>query len=503
MVNKSPVFNSVIVLTITMLVVKILSAIYRVPYQNILGDTGLYAYQQVYPIIAIVSVLSLNAIPSVISQSHYSNEFLQKLYRNITLISIAILVCIIVFSNGVARLMGDPMLSPMLSVSSLVLLPFPTVAIIRGNLQRNHSMKQIAYSQVVDQVLRVGMILISIALFVWLDLSVYQSGALSILGSFIGLCGACIYLVWSNKRNPVHYQGNNEGSYRNFVLLILFYSLSYLIMILWQLVDSFTMINQLKNIMSLNEARELKGIYDRGASLIQMGLIVTTSFSLVLIPLLSECIHRNRIEQMNSYANSALKITVVFSSAAAIGLMNLIKPFNMFLFKSTNGYEALFIYMLAIIFVSLIIMYTAMLQIFEDYRVQLWGVGIGLVVKITLNILLIPYLSINGASIATVLGLFVYAIVLHVGIMRRYRIVFASFLMKWCSTLMIMSCLIQSLLFALHDYGTRMNAFYISIIGVIIGGLVVVYAMIKWKIITREEWEHLPFGSTMNKLMKE
>lgn len=501
MENKNPAFNSVIILTITMLIVKILSAIYRVPYQNILGDTGLYAYQQVYPIIAIVSVLSLNAIPSVISQSHYEKSFIRKLYKHITWISILVLVVILICSDIIANLMGDPMLSTMLRASSLVLLPFPAVAMIRGKLQMNHAMKEIAYSQVIDQVLRVSIILLSIGLFVWMDLSVYQSGALSIFGSFVGLLGACIYLMWQNKRQTIDYRGNNIGSYRSFITLIVFYSLSYLIMILWQLVDSFTVINQLKTLMSLEEARALKGIYDRGASLIQMGLIVTTSFSLVLIPLLSECKQRRDLSQMNSYANSALKITIVFSSAAAIGLMNLIQPFNMFLFKSVAGYEALFIYMLAIIFVSLIIMYTAMLQIFEDYRIQLWGIGLGLAVKIILNLLLISFFHIKGAALASVTGLFVYAYVLHIGVVRRYEIAFQSFLIKWGITLLVMSVLIQ--IEMMIDFNTRIGALSVALIGVITGGIIVLYAMIKWKIITQEEWHHLPFGSVMNKLMRE
>ncbi|MFI3132934.1 oligosaccharide flippase family protein, partial [Staphylococcus warneri] len=46
-------FNGVVILTLALVIVKVLSAIYRVPYQNILGDEGLYAYQQVYPIVAL------------------------------------------------------------------------------------------------------------------------------------------------------------------------------------------------------------------------------------------------------------------------------------------------------------------------------------------------------------------------------------------------------------------------------------------------------------------
>ena len=57
-------FNGVVVLTVALIIVKVLSAIYRIPYQNILGDEGLYAYQQIYPIVALGVILTMNAIPS-------------------------------------------------------------------------------------------------------------------------------------------------------------------------------------------------------------------------------------------------------------------------------------------------------------------------------------------------------------------------------------------------------------------------------------------------------
>ena len=37
-----------LLLTVAALVVKVLSAVYRVPFQNLVGDQGLYVYQQVY-----------------------------------------------------------------------------------------------------------------------------------------------------------------------------------------------------------------------------------------------------------------------------------------------------------------------------------------------------------------------------------------------------------------------------------------------------------------------
>ena len=48
-----------------------------------------------------------------------------------------------------------------------------------------------------------------------------------------------------------------------------------------------------------------KGIYDRGASFIQMGLIVTTTFSFVLIPLLTCALQEQQWNLMNRYANAS------------------------------------------------------------------------------------------------------------------------------------------------------------------------------------------------------
>lgn len=500
MENNKPVFNSVIVLTITMLVIKVLSAIYRVPYQNVLGDEGLYAYQQVYPVVAIISVLSINAIPSVISQQE-QNGFPHRIMKLLNRLSLVMLVILMLISPWITRMMGDEHLTGMLRIAALVLLPASYVSVIRGTLQYRNDMRTIAASQVIDQVLRVGTILVAVLLFTQ-GLSIYQSGMVSIFGSFLGIFGAWCYLRY--KRLPLE-QSDKELSHqevKHFIILTCFYALSYLIMILWQLVDSFTVLNGLKEAgFSLVEARKSKGIYDRGASLIQMGLILTTSFSLVLIPLLAESRKAGKLKEMNDYASSALKVTIVFSSAAAFGLLNLIRPFNLFLFKDQQEIYTLGVYMIAIIFVSLIIMYTAMLQITEEYRIQAVGVLSGLAVKLGLNILLLPDYGVFGAAIATVTGLAIYAAVLHWKVRQRYHIAFRNFVVRWTLTLMVMSIILQLIVQLPHH--TRISALVVSLIGVGVGGMIVATAMIKFKILTKAEWSYLPFGDKVIRWMRE
>ena len=91
-------FNGVVVLTAALIVIKILSAVYRIPYQNILGDTGLYAYQQVYPIVALGMILSMNAIPSAITQNigkYHSDEAYAKAVAYIQLVGILLFIAIL------------------------------------------------------------------------------------------------------------------------------------------------------------------------------------------------------------------------------------------------------------------------------------------------------------------------------------------------------------------------------------------------------------------------
>ena len=61
-------FQGTLILTIAALMTKILSAFYRVPFQNIVGDVGFYIYQQVYPFYGIAVSLSTYGFPLVISK---------------------------------------------------------------------------------------------------------------------------------------------------------------------------------------------------------------------------------------------------------------------------------------------------------------------------------------------------------------------------------------------------------------------------------------------------
>lgn len=339
--KSNTAFNGVVVLTLGLIVVKVLSALYRVPYQNVLGDEGLYAYQQIYPIVALGVVLSSNALPSAYTQMlghrRVSKPFFIRLCRILT--SVGIVICALMFIGAkvVALLMGDPQLTPMIRAASFSFVSVGALGLLRGYFQSKYEMHMPAYSQVLEQLVRVGLIGVVIGLFVFQDLSIYQAGTWAIVASTAGFVVATVFLAFKSHLSTTSIDQENL-QWRRFFIATVVFAISHLIVILWQVVDSFTIVNMLRygTGLTFDEAITQKGIFDRGASFIQMGLIVTTTFCFVLIPLLTDTKKNGQRQQMYSYANASLKITIVISSASGIGLINLIPLLNRVFLNAQN-----------------------------------------------------------------------------------------------------------------------------------------------------------------------
>ncbi|GGI43298.1 stage V sporulation protein B [Mammaliicoccus stepanovicii] len=502
MTQSKSTFNSVLLLSGTMVIVKILSAIYRVPYQNVLGDEGLYAYQQVYPLVAIVSVVSLNALPSVMSSwmINRNQDTIAALFWWLQSICLSVSIILFLCSHTISELMGDAQLAPMMRMASIALIPLVFISMTRGYYQMKHQMNTIAVSQVIDQVLRVVVILIAIFLYVIMNISIYQAGTIAISGSIIGLSCVVIYFLTKSKPQWTLTFEISVKDVKNVMTMTFLYAISYLILILWQVVDSFTLIHLLQDTgYNFQESIKVKGIFDRGASLIQMGLIVTTTFSFVLIPLLTEQLQKKNLKLANEYANTSLKITVLFSMAASIGLINLLPILNTVFFKTNELVGTLSIFMLSVIFVTFIIMYTALLQVKAKRKILFLALVVGLALKLLCNYIFVIKFGILGASISTVFSLSIYTLVLHLAVIKQYDFRnMGKFIFKIVITLAVMSLFVQLVL--LIPANSRVTSLIVLVFAGIIGVIVVVTGIIKLKILKNEEMKHLPL---MDKIIKE
>ena len=153
-----------------------------------------------------------------------------------------------------------------------------------------------AISQVVEQLIRVCSILILASYLVAKGLSLYEVGrgalAGSLVGGTIGLGLLTFFAFRKNIIRPLFIKGLSFGTFYKTAQIVLVHGtavcLSGMMLILFQLIDSFSLYTLLvQSGFEMEQAKALKGIFDRGQPLIQLGTVAAASFSLALVPLVS------------------------------------------------------------------------------------------------------------------------------------------------------------------------------------------------------------------------
>lgn len=210
---EEKIWRGAVVLTIAAFVTKLLSAFYRVPYQNIVGDVGFYIYQQVYPIYGIVMSLALYGYPIVISKlvaervagRDHKGVVSVLLVSLLFLCSLGLLIFSVLYvgAKQVAIWMGDAELAPLVRLLSFSFLLFPFIALLRGYFQGENNMIPTAVSQVGEQLVRVMTIIFLSYLFIKSGRTVYDAGAAAVFGSFAGGLTALLLLTayWLRRAN--------------------------------------------------------------------------------------------------------------------------------------------------------------------------------------------------------------------------------------------------------------------------------------------------------------
>lgn len=161
-------WRGAIILTIASFVTKVLSAFYRIPYQNIAGDIGFYIYQQIYPFYGFCLILATYGFPVIISKmvAERLERGKQKEAEEIICVSFWFLLGIgfigfftLFFgAETIAVAMGDIHLDKLLRVISFSFLLMPFLSVARGYFQGFNNMMPTAVSQVIEQTIRVSII---------------------------------------------------------------------------------------------------------------------------------------------------------------------------------------------------------------------------------------------------------------------------------------------------------------------------------------------------------
>ena len=512
-------------LTIAALIVKVLSAIYRVPFQNLVGDEGFYIYQQVYPFIAIFVVWTSGGFAVAISKMLADNDLLMDkekreqqrsailriVFRYLTVLSLLFFALLFGGADMFAQVMGDAKLAPLLRTGAFIVLVMPALAVLKGGFQSRGIMGPIAYAQVIEQAVRVCVILAGTFIIMATTKSLYGAGRMAITGTVIGEIIGFLLLAYLYKKYFGIFTGKHKKKLpslpilKEVTLLSLSVSMSSLLLLGYQLVDSFTVYSILiENGMNETLAKETKGVYDRGQPLVQLGIIIASSLSLAIVPLVAHMSKKNSGRNAVPFIQLTYRTSILFGWAASLGLVLVMPYINAMLFKTDTLSEVLMLYVLQIVPLSIILTFTAILQGYGKLKKPALFLFIGFIVKVILNIFMVGPLGVLGAAIANNIGLFFSAMALVYYLKKSTNIQLApvSFYKKVgiasLSMTIVVIVWLQFVPALLSGFlSARMVAVIAGLSAVSIGAIVMITTIAKLRVLAEKEWYLIPFGRKM------
>ncbi|KPV44683.1 hypothetical protein AN477_06520 [Alicyclobacillus ferrooxydans] len=426
---------------------KVLGLIYIIPLTRIIHEEGLGIYGQAYNFYIILNTLSTSGFPTamakLISERLALKRFgdVEQMYR--LTVRIVFILGVILF---VVMWVGAPFYSHLVAIKepakgaaamtmsiralSFALLVVPVMSALRGYLQGFQEMEPSAYSQALEQLVRVIAIVVGAYIVVHRGGSIAAGAAAATFGAFVGALAGLLLLVFAVvplRRNFLRQTRGTKPSESSKKTIQLMYqigmpvSLGNLVIPLSGLVDSMTVLNLLMYAgTSFTAATEAYGILSRQAmQLIQLPLAFAGAIGVTILPALAES------QALRDRAAIYTRITGTFRSMmfmtlpVAASLLVLATPIDEIWAGNHEGAVIISSVCFMSVFSSLELISTFMLQglgkMYRPVRNMMIGVG----VKLVFNLLLIPPLHILGAAIATTIGYMVSS-TLNVLAVKKY-----------------------------------------------------------------------------------
>lgn len=435
----SKLVRGTLLVTIATFLTKFLGMIYVIPFNELVGATGgtLYGYAYTpYNILLSISTVGVPlAVSKMVSRYNALDDYHtgMRVFRSGMLLMIVsgFIAFLLMFFGAefLANIMLDGNEDGGISVAdvtqvmkmvSFALLIIPAMSIVRGFFQGYQSMGPTAVSMLVEQITRITFLLVATFLVV----KVYGGTIATAVGfatfsAFIGGLGsiAVLFIYWERRKgNILAHIHNQKLTYdypiNDLMRELLSYAGPFILVglanSLYQLIDMFTFKRAMLNIGQEDiwaVAFSVINVY--GHKLVIIPVTIATGMSLSLLPALTRSFAKNNFEELFRQMNKGFQIVFVLVIPAAVGLLMLSDVAYGSLFKldhiAISG-PLLAWYAPTALFFALFVVSTSMLQGINQQNFAVISLGVGLLLKLMLNMTFIHVFGAKGAIFGTTLG---------------------------------------------------------------------------------------------------
>lgn len=533
-IRKSSFIKGAFIATLGIVLTKILGIIYVIPFHAVIGEHGGALYGYAYTIYLLFMSLSSAGIPLAISKivSEYQTLGYYNAKRRAFIIGkkIALLlgfICfllLLLFAPWIAHavlgdLSGGNTISDVTLVIRVVasaLLFVPVLSIYRGYFEGHRFMEAPSFSQVLEQLVRVFVIVLGsfLALKVF-DLSITTAVGIAVFGATAGAIAAYLYLIYKKNKNNSKFNEKirpvnepiitNKQIFKKIVIYAVPFILIDVFKSLYNYIDMVTVVEGLVQYanFSVTDAETIMSMLSTwGAKFNMIVLSISTGIIISLIPNLTTSVVKKDYDDINHKINQAFSILLFFTLPMTLGISFLADSiWTVFYGESQYGPSVLAYFIFVGFMIGLFTSTISIIQVLKDYKTVIWSLVIGVVLKFLLNDNLIMAFykmglpAYYGVITASLIGYFVSFMICIMRLKFKYKINYENLTKNLIDTicgsmLMIVGLFLVNLILPSTD--SRIIHLVYIVIYVAVGALIYIVYMWNTKSMKRIFGNRLP-----------
>lgn len=507
--KKSSFLEGTMIATLSIILVKFLGMLYVIPFYATVGVLGSALYAYAYNIYIIFLDISSAGLPTAISKIINEYNTLGKMdakmraynigKKIITLVSVAVFIILFVFAKPIATLIiGDITggntiedVAFVIRCVSFAILVVPYMSVTKGFLQGHKIINVSSISQIIEQVIRISIILIGSYLGVKVfHLSMRNTIGIAVFSAFVaGLCAiSYIFVVMRKHKEELgftkEYKKDNVTN-KEIIKKIFAYAIPFIIIDI--AVSVYNFIDMVLIMHTLNYLNLDATTIEFSATAIstwsaKIGMIVNSvamGMSVSLIPTIVSAYTLKKWNEVNDKLNQALQLILISSVPMVVGISLLSKPiWSIFYGYNINGAIILSWHIFTSLFFNIYVVTSSTLQSLNKFKAVYLSTLSGFLANALLDVPLMllfnalglrPYL---GAILATCIGyslsVFIALKILkknsHISYKSTYKVLFKILL---STIVMIGAVLIVKNIVPLNPNSKLMCILYICLVTVV------------------------------------
>ena len=518
--KKSSFIEGTIIATFAIIFTKMLGMFYVIPFYAMVGVQGSALYAYAYNVYVIFLDISTAGLPIAVSKiiNEYNTLGMMdakvRAYnickRIMVFLAVVIFLILFIFAPQIAYLLlgdlngGNTIYDVALAIRSVsfAILVVPFLSVTKGYLQGHKIINVSSNSQVIEQIVRITVILLGGYLILKVfNGSVRTAVCLAVFAAFIGGLVAYLYIkVKISKDKKVNFDINHKKddvSDKEITKKLFSYAIPFIIIniigSLYNFVDMALVLRTMNYIgLETSDVEFISSSISTWAPKINMIITsIAMGMSTSLIPTMVSAWTAGDKVEVNNKFNQAIQLIFFVSLPMALGIMMLCNPiWSIFYGHNIIGSRILSLYVVSGLLLNVYMTTESALQGMNKFKLvyvsTIIGFGINVLLDIPLMLLydhigFYPYL---GSITATIIGYSISILISLIGLRKECNMKYKKTIKVISKTFIPAICMIVVVLLGMYFIPYNLYSRWSCVMYVVINALLgaATYILVSWRL---------------------